>query len=482
MTSGKPTLARMFANRFLLAAAVTAVFVMCGLLLLTDYVNLNANRYVLAERLRAVRSVDAEPEFTITLNSRGNPTSGWYQLLDADGHWGLHSPAGPAVPPEQPRWTLAPRVMAEGRLEGRGLLPWEPEPSVWAARRVLRTDTADVPMIIVTWRRESAIRGANATPYYAVVAGMLLAFLVSAVITLRTAGYVRRVVDAVAQSSSRIASGDFAVQLAPQPTEEMDRVSGAINRLARDLARTTADLQAEHRRLEQLERLQRQFVADASHELRAPLTAMRVTLEAWQDGVVRPEEEANALAHLLGETKRLGTLVTRLLDLSRIESGREPVSLAPVSVADIAMQIVNGLGAGRAARVSSDVPDNFPLVLADGDALHRILQNLVENARRFTPLDGSIRIWAEAGAGAARIGVTDTGCGVSPDDLPRIWDRFARAAESRASESSGSGLGLAIVKGLTAAMQGEVGAASPPEGGMTVWIRLPLAAEAPAAV
>jgi two-component system sensor histidine kinase BaeS len=115
------------------------------------------------------------------------------------------------------------------------------------------------------------------------------------------------------------------------------------------------------------------------------------------------------------------------------------------------------------------------MVLADPDAVHRMLRNLVENARRFTPPDGTILLWAETEATTVRMGVSDTGSGIAPEELPRIWDRFARAAQARADGTAGTGLGLAIVKALAEAQGGTVGAESEPGVRTTVWVRLPLA-------
>ncbi|OPZ82812.1 MAG: Alkaline phosphatase synthesis sensor protein PhoR [bacterium ADurb.Bin429] len=122
-----------------------------------------------------------------------------------------------------------------------------------------------------------------------------------------------------------------------------------------------------------------------------------------------------------------------------------------------------------------DAPDDLPAALADPDAVHRILRNLVENARRFTPAEGTITLWAEAEEDGIRLGVTDTGSGISPEELPRIWDRFARAAQARADGTAGTGLGLAIVKALAEAQGGDVGAESEPGIRTMVWVRLPRA-------
>ncbi|HEY3379005.1 MAG TPA: HAMP domain-containing sensor histidine kinase [Armatimonadota bacterium] len=476
MSHRKPTLAAMLVRHHLWAAALTLGLVMLCLLVLADLVNLRVHRSALANRLRTIETVDAATSPFLGIYSHTDPNQISYILLDGQGRWRDGATAtkrSHRVP--APRWARASSVFAQGELAGRGELPWVTDPVIWAARRMQTPDGK--PMLMVAWYRVNAIRANTIAVYGAVVVAILLAFAVSVTLALRTAKSVTTVIDEIAKSSSRMAAGDYRVQLPVQPTRELDHVSRAITQLADNLDHTSADLHAEHARLERMERLQRQFVADASHELRAPLTSMRVTLEAWQDGVLRPGEQQHALAQLLRETERLGTLVSRLLDLSRIESGREGVTSAPVSVRDVAYEILMAFTDPTGASLVVEMPDDLPPALADRDALYRILQNLVENARRFTPVEGTITISAVLDGEAICLRVADTGCGIAAEELPRIWDRFARAAEARAQGKAGSGLGLAIVKGLTTAMDGQVGVESVPGQGMTVWVRLPRAVD-----
>ena len=481
MSARKPTLTALVVRRHFGAALLTLAVLLLSILALTDVVTLRNRRQTLARQLSALESAgDTMLIFSDLAGHPGDPRGGSL-ILDADGHWinelAAETPIGPDNPrhPEYPRWDQAAQVLKAGNLRGFGSLPWEPKPVIWAARKLDNPDGD--PEIVVAWERIDTIR-ARATPiYFAVALTTLLAFGISIAVALNTIKDVRSVLDGIADSSGQMAAGDFSVRLPPQPAQELDRVCTAIHRLAQELSRTTSDLRDEHLRLQQMEGLQRQFVADASHELRSPLTAMRVTLEAWQDGVLRPDEEPDALARLLGETERLGKLVMSLLDLSRIESGRESVMLAPVDIHRSVADVVAGFHLPNRAPVQVEMAAELPEIIGDRDALHRVLQNLIENAQRFTEPTGVIRVWAQPEGATVRSGVTDTGCGIAPELLPRIWDRFARAAEARAEGRAGSGLGLAIVKALTEAMGGEVGVASTLGVGTEIWIRLPCAVE-----
>jgi len=480
MSARKPTLTALVVRRHFGAALLTLAVLLLAILALTDVVTLRNRRQTLVRQLSALESASDTMLIFSDLSGHAGTSRGGSLILDAEGHWmdvpSAETPIGPDNPrhPDTPRWDQAAQILKEGSLRGLGVLPWEPKPVIWAARKLDNPDGDSE--IVVAWERIDAIR-ARATPiYFAVALATLLAFAISIAIALNTIKDVRRVLDGIADSSGQMAAGDFSVRLPSQPALELDRVCNAIHQLAHELNRTTGDLRAEHQRLQQLEGLQRQFVADASHELRAPLTAMRVTLEAWQDGVLRPDEEPEALAHLLGETERLGKLVRSLLDISRIESGRETVNLGPLDLGDVVPDIAAVFHLPQRAAVQVEIPAGLSPVLGDRDALHRILHNLIENAQRFTDPTGLVRVWAQPDGEFVRIGVTDTGSGIAPEFLPRVWDRFARASDARAAGRAGSGLGLAIVKALTEAMGGDVGVTSSLGVGTEFWIRLPVAA------
>lgn len=475
----KPTLTTMVVRQHAWAAGVMLGVMLLLTLVVTDLVIMRVRRNTLYTRIHSLGSVHDALLLLGGLAPTDNDPQEGTMLVDPDGTWSFsrmrprqvrlkhqdaHAPR---------RWAEAARIRDAGAVHSIGRLPWVSEPVIWAGRMMDGSD--GLPVILVAWENTSAVRGARIPIYITVAAVTLLAFGVSAVLALQTVKDVRLVLDHVAESSSRMAAGDFAVHLPSQYTQELDRICLATNRLANDLARANMDLQMERQRLARLEGVQRQFVADASHELRAPLTSMRVTLEAWQDGVLHADEQADALAQLLRETERLGTLVTNLLDLSRIDSGRETVIPSPLAVDEIATDVIDTFSLSGGARIELAVPADLPYVLAADHALYRILRNLTENARRFTPAEGTIRIWAQPNGQMVRIGVSDTGSGISPDDLPRIWDRFARGSEARAEGKVGSGLGLAIVRALAESMGGTAGAESTVGIGTTVWVELPVA-------
>jgi len=461
-------------RQHLLAVVVTLVTALAAMLWLTDRVVLAARHEALNEQLGALETMD---NAVLLLSDLGEKDAADSALLDEGGHWqrtadGLRS--WEAVEPRPAGvwqvWDQAPEVVRSGYAHGMGTLPWVDEEVLWAARVLEAPDTGRE--IVVAWESVRAVRRGLLPMYSLVIAAMLLAFGISAALTMGGARRVAAAVRGFADSSERLAQGDYDIQLPRQRARELDQATEAVNRLAGNLREATAALREEHARLTRLERLERQFVADASHELRAPLTSMRVTLEAWQDGVLRPAEHGEAVTHLLEETKRLGELVRRLLALSRLESGREAPTveaMSPREAAEAAAAVFRPLpGATIEVAVDSDLPP----VQADADALHQVLTNLLENARRYTPAEGRITIWAREGEHGLCLGVTDTGCGIEAEFLPFIWNRFARGAEKRAMGTAGSGLGLAIVKALAEAMGGGVGVESARGAGTSVWCEL----------
>jgi len=470
MATNRPTLLRHLLRQHLVAASVTITLMLVVVLLLADRLALHTAAYALAQELR---QSDAA-----TVAISGGPGRGGRLVLDATGTpltgmgWGHGNGRGPgwqqmtAITP----WSLAPTVLARGELQGNGTLPWAPLPVVWAARAA--TDDTGAPVILLAWTRTSMVRGTASATYVLVIGSVVLAFLISMGFLMQTVWSVTRTLTTVTTAGRRMAEGNFAVAIPPQPTAELHELRTVITDLASSLDQTMGDLRTEQVRLQQMEQAQRQFVADASHELRAPLSTMSLTLDAWHDGLLQADERPEAVAHFRTEVKRLGRMVAQLLDLSRIETGRQLITVEPLDLHAISAQVLETMASLPGAPITEDMPADLPPVTGDRDAVHRILRNLLDNARRFTPADGAIRLWAKEEADGIHLGVTDTGCGIPAAVRQRMWDRFARAERERAGDDTGTGLGLAIVKALAEAMGGDVGLTSTEGVGTTAWVRL----------
>ncbi len=217
-----------------------------------------------------------------------------------------------------------------------------------------------------------------------------------------------------------------------------------------------------------VESVRRDFAANASHELRTPLTSIRGFVEALEDGAMNePKTAERFLGKIRVHADRMAELIEDLLELSRLESGADGVGFEPTSPARLAEAVVAAFTERAAAksivlgvRKEADVT-----VSTDGERLRRIVENLVDNAVKYTPEGGMVTVVISAGkGGGARIEVRDTGPGIGAEHLPRIFERFYRVDKSRSRDLGGTGLGLAIVKhlaeslGATVAVDSELGA------------------------
>jgi two-component system OmpR family sensor kinase len=242
--------------------------------------------------------------------------------------------------------------------------------------------------------------------------------------------------------------------------DEVGRMVGALNAM---LGRLEASFDE-----------QRHFVADASHELRTPLAIVRGHLELLSGASLSAEDRAHALRVAFAELDRMNRLVDDLLALARLDAGgmREPQAM---ELATLVTEAAARASALCDCRVDTDAPRPV-WVDGDPDGLMQAVLNLVKNAAAVTPPDGSITVAAHRQGGRAVIEVADTGPGIRPADLPRIFDRFYRAHGPRRSDSGGSGLGLAITLRLVELHGGTITARNRDEGGALFRIELPTVA------
>ncbi len=224
----------------------------------------------------------------------------------------------------------------------------------------------------------------------------------------------------------------------------------------------------------------RDFVANASHELRTPVTAISGAAETLLSGAMNDPAQARQFIDIIARNAdRLAQLTRDLLDLSRIESRQWVIRLEPVSAAAVVSRAID-VCAEPARRKHVDLRSDIPgevSVRADVRALEHVLVNLLDNAVKYTPEGGSATVTAQVAGDQVTLAVADTGPGIERHHLPRLFERFYRVDPGRSRDSGGTGLGLAIVKHLVQAQGGEVGVESG-SGGTRFWVRLSRAAAA----
>ena len=228
-------------------------------------------------------------------------------------------------------------------------------------------------------------------------------------------------------------------------------------------------------RTRQLEGVRRDFVANVSHELKTPLTSLRGFAEALADGGLASEQSSEFAGRILANVERMQNLIDDLLDLSRIESGvwtPEPEVLSLDGLVDSAWNSLQPGPGSRNIELDREIPTSLRL-RADRDALVQVLCNLLDNAIRYTPDGGSVRLIARKDGEHTRIEVADDGPGIPSAQLDRVFERFYRVDTARSREAGGTGLGLSIVKHLVAAHGGQAGIDSELGRGTTAWFTIP---------
>jgi len=260
-------------------------------------------------------------------------------------------------------------------------------------------------------------------------------------------------------ASRSIAAGDLDTRVPVRSSDELGQLATAFNQMAADLTHAEA--------------ARRQQTADIAHELRTPLTVIQGHLEALADGVFPSEPEY--LDPALDQVRVLARLVEDLRTLSLAEAGRLELASVLTDVGEWAAGVVAGfrpLAAERAITLGLEIAEDLPEVRMDVERMAQVLGNLLDNALRHTPASGQVAVRVVRENGGVTISVVDTGPGVSPDQLPLLFQRFWRGDPSRSRHTGGSGLGLAIARRVVEAHGGRIWAELVPEGGLCVNISL----------
>ncbi|QEH37350.1 Alkaline phosphatase synthesis sensor protein PhoR [Aquisphaera giovannonii] len=231
--------------------------------------------------------------------------------------------------------------------------------------------------------------------------------------------------------------------------------------------------------LRRLERMRQDFVANASHELKTPLASIKAYTETLLDWALHDEGvNRRYLERIDEQADRLNQLILDMLSLARLESGQEFYEHRPTRLLPLLADCLEG-HRGRADAKGLSLAfepggvDAEALVVADEEAIRQIFDNLLDNAIKYTPESGSVRMACSQGEGAVIVEVVDTGIGIPRDDQPRIFERFYRVDKARSRELGGTGLGLAIVKHLVSSIRGQVAVASRPGSGSRFTVTIP---------
>ncbi|HEX9546441.1 MAG TPA: ATP-binding protein [Acidimicrobiales bacterium] len=296
----------------------------------------------------------------------------------------------------------------------------------------------------------------SVVPVFIVAAGIAAAvtLLLASLLALWVAGPL----DDIARAARRVARGEYQARVERRGPNEVASLADSFNLMAETL--------------DQQERMRREFIVNAAHELNTPLTNLQGYLEALRDGIIAPSREQFQSLH-----DEVNRLVRLSLSLHSLALDTDPASERALQTIDLvpsvraAFELARPAFDGKAIRVDLNLPDRLP-ARAQPDQLAQVLANLLQNASRYTPDGGVVTVAAEAGRSDVLVSVSNTGDGIPQQDLPHIFERFYRVEKSRDRARGGAGIGLAIVKQLVEATGGRVGAES--QAGTTrFWFSLP---------
>jgi two-component system, OmpR family, sensor histidine kinase SaeS len=311
--------------------------------------------------------------------------------------------------------------------------------------------------------------------------GLLLGYSVAiaAIYSAFISAWIGDSLKTFSSAARRMAAGDLTVRVPESGERELAELGAAFNTMA-------GRLQAAFQRQRELEEARQGLIAAVSHDLRTPLASLRVMVEAISDGIAtEPDTIRRYVKAMERETVNLGRLIDDLFEISRLDAGQVSLRLAPSAISTLVLETCESMNAQAAVRgvmLSPRVDFSIDPVLVDPDQIQRVLYNLVQNAIRHTPEDGSIVVEVLDLGPSVQVNVSDTGEGIRAEDLPHVFDRFYRGDKARTRDTGGgAGLGLAIAKRLIETHGGRIWVAQPPGGGSVFSFTLPKAPVATAA-
>ncbi len=251
-----------------------------------------------------------------------------------------------------------------------------------------------------------------------------------------------------------------------------------IARLGAVFAHLSERVEAQVRALQQADTHRREMVSNVSHDLRTPLAALQGYLEtlSMKEGQLAPEEQRNYLAIATRHSKRLGKLVSELFELAKLEAREVPLHIEPFSLGELVQDVAQKFqlaAQNNGLRLETDFAPDLPFVYADIAMIERVLENLIENALRYTPTGGQITVRLRPQTAAVVVAVQDTGRGIREEDLPHIFERYYRV-EDQPDTPGCAGLGLAITKRILELHHSNITVESVPGGGTTFTFALPI--------
>ena len=387
-------------------------------------------------------------------------------ITDADGNIEMGAkPDGTTY--TLPGYHISNEVVAEMHKNGSyasvGSLGVLSESSFYTVGTCVKDDNGDADLMIFVSTQDPNSAGVVRHSTQTLVLILLVTLAAMLIISFILSQHITRPIKNIAAAAKEFASGNFDVRV-PEDNHcyEIDELAVSFNNMARDL--------------DQLEELTRGFISNVSHEFKTPMTTIGGFVDGMIDGTIPEEQRDKYLRIIAEETRRLSRMVNRMLDAAKIQSGELLLSPAPFDFSAMTSQIILSFEQKiekKKLEVECELDDRL-IVMGDRDHLYRAVYNLVDNAVKFIDEGGRLTLRAHPEGDFCAFSISNTGAGISAEDLPHVFDRFYKADRSRSMDKTGAGLGLYIVKNIINLHGGEISVRS--DGGETEFeFTLPLA-------
>ena len=336
---------------------------------------------------------------------------------------------------------------------------------VMSVIRLIR-DADGEPLGAVRWL--SSLRNADHRIFIYTFIAAVVGVVIISVVALSGSYFIRSIVKpvrAMSETAQRIAQGDLTAKIDKMYNDEIGDLCDSINTMASELDAN--------------EKLKNDFISRVSHELRTPLTAIKGWAETMQYGVPDRITLEKGMSVIVKESSRLTSLVEELLDFSKIQSGRLTMQMERMDVLaeiDEAVYMLKERAVSEHKHLLYDDPDDMLVIYGDKNRLKQVFLNIIDNALKYTPEGGMIGVQVDRDLkqNAVRIIIADNGCGINPEDLPKVKDKFYKANQ----KINGSGIGLAVADEIIKMHKGSLDIESSPSVGTTVTVTLPIYNEA----
>ena len=318
---------------------------------------------------------------------------------------------------------------------------------------------------------KQTVQSLNAEIFTIILRAVLIGFVIAVVISLIISKTLISPIQGMTKAAEAMADGDFTSKIPVESADEIGVLAKTFNSMATQIETMLEELK-------RVESLRREFVANVSHELRTPLTNIRSYAETIsEDKDIPPEMEDEFLRIIINQSDRMTKIVQDLLELSRYDSGASTLTIEEFSIEQAVRDVYAAIALEARKRshvLNLELEWKLPSIKGDRSKIEQVLMNIIANALKYTPDGGTIAIYSGRTGDDVWVKIEDTGVGIPPEDLSRVFDRFYRVDKARSRESGGTGLGLSIAKEIIGRHGGNISVESTPGVGTSVTVKLPI--------